>query len=143
MDPLAVVEELGSVDSWPSRVIMDMFYEEPKVRVSRRVATFMYGKAVSVSDAANLYKAYQGAWRNVSETHMYEWYMQWAKRDPSTLFYYNMKKCVMWLGRDERVEPEVTMRNFGQATSQPPVAISRRIAELRRDWSEKEEICNK
>ena len=53
MDPLAVVEEkLGSVDGWHSSVIMDMFCEKPKVRVSRRVAEFMYGNGVSVSDAA-------------------------------------------------------------------------------------------
>ena len=41
MDPLTVVEEkLGSVDSWPSCVLTDMFYEEPEVRV-RRVTAFV------------------------------------------------------------------------------------------------------
>ena len=110
MNPLAVVQEkLGSVDRWPSSVLTDMFYKEPKVSVSRRVAAFLHGNGVSVRDAAKLYKASQAAWRNVSETHMYGWYMQWAKCVPSTLFYYDMKKCVMWLGRDERVEPEVTV----------------------------------
>ena len=128
--------------TWPSSVIMDMFYEEPKVRV-RRVAAFMYGNGVSVSDAANLYKACQGAWRNVSETHMYERYMQWAKCGPCTLFYYNLKKCMMWLGRNERVEQEVTVSNFGPATSQRLATISRRIAELRRDWIKQQEIFNK
>ena len=109
MDPLAVVEELlGSVDTWPSSVLIDMFCKEPKVGVSRRVATFLHGNCVSAKDAAKLYKACQAAWRNVSEIHMYGWYMQWAKSVPSTLFYYNMKKYVMWLGRDERVEPEIT-----------------------------------
>ena len=69
MNPLALVaEKLGSVDRWSSSVITDMFYEEPKVNVSRRVAAFMYGNAVSVRDAANLYKASQTAWSNVPET---------------------------------------------------------------------------
>ena len=113
-----------------------MFYEEPKVSVSRRVAAFMYGNGVSVSGAARLYKAYQAARREVSQTHMYGWYMQWAKCGPSTLFYYNMKKCVMWLGRDERVESEIIVTNFGQARSRW-LATSRRIAELRREWSER------
>jgi hypothetical protein len=52
MDPLAVVESyVGEVERWPSRVLTDMFLEEPKVRVIRRVAAFMYGNYVTVSDA--------------------------------------------------------------------------------------------
>ena len=71
MDPLAVVEEkLYSVGSWPSSVLNDMFHEEPKVRVSRREAAFLYRNSVSVRDAAKLYKASQPAWRSVSETHV-------------------------------------------------------------------------
>jgi len=63
-----------------------------------------------------LYKTSQAAWRNVSETHMYGWYMQWDMGVPSTLFYYDMKKkCVMWLWRDDCVEPEIRVRNFGPA----------------------------
>ena len=64
MESLVVVEEqLGSVESWPTSVIMDMFHEEPKISVSRRVAAFMYVNGVSLSDAARLYKACQAAWR--------------------------------------------------------------------------------
>jgi len=49
MDPLAVVEKkLGRVDSWPSSVIMDMFCEDSKVRISR-IAAFMYGNGVRVT----------------------------------------------------------------------------------------------
>ena len=87
-------------------------------------------------DAAKLYKASQPAWMNVWETHMYGWYMQWDKALPSTLFYYDTKKkWVMWLGRDKRVEPEVTVKNFGPATSERPFTINQSIANLRRDWS--------
>ena len=71
MDPLTVVEEkLGSVDSWPSCVLTDMFYEEPNVSVSMRVAAYLYCNCVSAMDAAKLYKAFQAAWRNVSETYV-------------------------------------------------------------------------
>ena len=49
MDPLAVVEEkLDSVDPWPSSVLTDMFYKEPKVSVSRRVAAFLHGNAATL-----------------------------------------------------------------------------------------------
>jgi hypothetical protein len=71
MDPLAAVEEkLGSVDSWPSSVLTDMFQEKSKVSVSRMVAACLYGNGVSVRDAAKLYKTSQASWRNVSETHV-------------------------------------------------------------------------
>ena len=71
MDPLAAVEEkLDSVDSWPSSVLTDMFYEEPKVSVSRRVAAYSYGSGVSARDAAKLYKTSQAAWRKVSKTYV-------------------------------------------------------------------------
>ena len=114
MDPLVVVKEkLGSVDTWPSSVLTDMFYEEPKISVRRRVAAILHGNGVSVKEAAKLYKASPAAWRNVSATHMYGWYLQWSKAVPSTLFYYDIKrKCVMWLVRDKRVESEITVRNL-------------------------------
>ena len=71
LDSLAVVEEkLGRVDSWPSNALTDIFYKEPKVRVSRRDAAFLYGNGVSVRDAAKFHKASQAAWWYVSETQM-------------------------------------------------------------------------
>ena len=89
-------------------------------------------------DAAKLCKTFQAAWRNVSETHMYGWNMQRARCLPSTLFYYDMKrKYVMWLGREERVEPEISVRRFGPAASERPVMINQRIAQQRRDWIER------
>ena len=83
---------MGSVDIWPSSVLTDIFYEEHKVRASRRVASFMYGNIVSVRDVAKIYKASQAAWMNVSKTHEYGCYVHWDKRVPSTLFYYDAKK---------------------------------------------------
>ena len=44
MDSLAVVvEKLGIADTWPSCVLTGMFYEEPEVRFSKRVAAILYG----------------------------------------------------------------------------------------------------
>ena len=58
MDPLAVVEgELGSVDTWPSSLLSDVFCKEPTVSVSRRVAAFLYGNGIVAKDAAKLYWA--------------------------------------------------------------------------------------
>ena len=39
--------------------------------------------------------------------------------------------------RDERVEPEISVRKFGPAASERPVTINQRIAQLRRDWIER------
>ena len=49
------------------------------------------------------------------------------------------KKYVMWLGRDERVEPDITVTKIGPAASERPVTINQRITELRRDWIERGE----
>ena len=71
---------------------------------------------------------------------MYGWYMEWAKFLPSTLFYNDMKrKCVMWLGRDEHVLPEISVRRFGPASSERPAPINQRNPQLRRDWIERGE----
>ena len=72
MDPLAVVEgELGSVDTWPSSLLSDMFCKEPSV--GRRVASFLHGKGIS---------AKLGVPGVVEERLRH---MQWAKCLPITL----------------------------------------------------------
>ena len=62
--------------------------------------------------------------------------MQCSKGAPSTLFYFDMKKkCVMWLGSEERVEPDVTVRKFRPTKSERAFRINQRTADLRMDWS--------
>ena len=52
MDTLAVVEaHLGSVDSWPSYVLRYMFLLEPNSHAMKKVAAFIYGSNVRLSDA--------------------------------------------------------------------------------------------
>ena len=91
-----------------------------------------------MKEAAKLYKTSQAEWRNFSEAHIYGWYMQWDKVVPNTLLYYDMKKkCEMWLGRDERVETKITVSKFGPPTSERLFRINQRIAQIRRDWSDR------
>ena len=58
MDLLAVVEEqLGSIETWPTRALTNLFNREPAVSVTRRVAAFLYGSGFKLSEAVNFYKA--------------------------------------------------------------------------------------
>ena len=61
MDPLAVFDaQLGSVDSWPPYVLRLMFMLEHNSRVMKKVAAFMYGKNVRLSNAVARYKPCNG-----------------------------------------------------------------------------------
>ena len=75
MDPLAVVEaQLGSVDSWPPYVLRLVFMLEPNSRVMKKVAAFMYGNNVRLSDAVACYKACNGRHQSRVETVLRAWY---------------------------------------------------------------------
>jgi hypothetical protein len=117
MDPLSVVEEeLGSIESWPTSFITDMFYGEVKVSVKSRVAAFMYGNGVNVSDLVKLYKTFNREWRDVAETRIYGSYFMWKLWVTSrieNIFSCDMKKkCVIWLRREECVTPEIFVSDF-------------------------------
>ena len=146
MYPLAVVEkELGSIESWPSGVIMDMFDCGPTARVSRRVAAHMYGNGVNVSDVVKCYRACNNVWKAIKDTHTYSWYFNWEKGDPikcKHTFYYSMKKCVMWLRGDERVTPEIIVRDFGPARCRWPGMLVLRIEQVRVEGTEKGRVIN-
>ena len=74
MNPLAVVESyLGSVERWPSSLLMDMFTEESKARVIRRLAAFMYGNYVTVSDAVACFNACNGMNRSYVDSSLKVW----------------------------------------------------------------------
>ena len=75
MDPLAVVEaHLGSVDSWPPYVLRLMFMLEPNPHVMKKVAAFMYGNHVRLSDAVACYKACNGRHECLVESLLRAWY---------------------------------------------------------------------
>jgi len=56
--------------------------------------------------------------------------MQWAMCSPRNISYYNMK-CVMWIVKDERVELEEAVLNFGSTQSPWPTMMSQRIERMR------------
>ena len=69
MVPLAVVEaQLGSVDSCPPYVLKLMFMLEPNQRVMKKVAAFMYGNNVRLSDAVPCNNACNGRHQSLVET---------------------------------------------------------------------------
>ena len=60
-DPLSIVEaQLGSVESWQSEVLINMYMEGPRARLRKRVATFMYGNCVRVGEAVACYNVCNG-----------------------------------------------------------------------------------
>jgi len=69
MDPLAVMEaQLVIVDIWPSYVLRDMFLWERNSRVMKKVAAFMYGKSIRLSDAVACYNVCNGRHQSRVET---------------------------------------------------------------------------
>ena len=100
MDLLAVVEaQLGSVDSWPPCVLRLMFMLEPNSRVMKKVAAFMYGNNVRLSDAVACYNACNGRHQSRVETALRAWYDVWDRdvnqslRNSTTVCFRNV-----WLG---------------------------------------------
>jgi len=136
-DLLAVVEaHLGSVERWPSAVLMDMFFEELKADVIKRVASFMYGNCVSVSDAMDCYNACNvGMYRSYVDMSLKAWYhvRDRDKYQRHKVRYYSMvMKCEAWingkaLDQCEVVKPVVAVREFGPAGMHCPLLIGSKI----------------
>ena len=135
-DLLAVVEaHLGSIGSWPSDVLIDMFLKEPKSHVIKRVAAFVYGNNVRVSDAVACYKSCNGMYQSYVETSLKAWYFAWDRDDYQSHkeHYYSMemkfKACinVKALEQCEVLKPVVPVSQFGQAGTHCPLLIGRKI----------------
>jgi len=101
MDPLAVVEaQLGSVDSWPPYVLRLMFMLEPNPRVMKKVAAFMYGNNVRLSDAVACYKACNGHHQSCVEKALRAWYDVWDRdvnQRHKEQYYSMLLKCLAWI----------------------------------------------
>ena len=78
MDTLAVVAQLGSVDSWPPYVLRLMFMLEHNPHVMKKAA-FMYGNHVRLSDAVACYKACSGRHQSRVEMVLRAWYDVWDR----------------------------------------------------------------
>ena len=56
MDPLSTVENiLGSIETWPSAIIVDLFITKPCTMIVQNVAAFMYGNFIPVEKAVLFY----------------------------------------------------------------------------------------
>ena len=139
MDPLAVVEaQISGVDSWPSYVLRYMFLLEPNAHVMK-VAAFMYGNDVRLSDAMACYNACNGRRQSRVETVLRAWYFVWD-RDVNQSHkeqYYSMRlKCQAWINGKAReqyevVQPVVTISECGPAGTRYPGRIGLKIESIR------------
>ena len=141
MDPLAVVEaHLGSVDSWTPYAFRLMFMLEPNSRGMKKVAVFMYGINVRLSDAVACYNARNGRHQSRVETALRAWYDVWYRDVNQSLkeHYYSMLlKCVACINgkvRDqyEVVKTVVTLSKYGPAATRYPGRICHKIESIRR-----------
>jgi len=70
-----------------------------------------------VRDAVKLYRSSNQVFKAMAETHIYSRYFHWEKGVPikfhqRTFYYIMKKKSVMSVRRDERVTPEIIVRDF-------------------------------
>jgi hypothetical protein len=76
-----------------------MFAEEPKARVIKRVAAFMYGNYVNVNDTVACYNACNGMLRRYVDSSLKRWYQAWdTDEGQEDEKYYSMAlKRLVWL----------------------------------------------
>ena len=73
----------------------------------------MYGNGVGVSDV-KIYKACKCVEKICRDAYV-GWYFMWDMGVPSRFqntFHYDMKKCVMWFRRDDRVTLDLSVRDW-------------------------------
>ena len=131
---------LGSVERWPSSMLMDMFAEDPGVPVIKRVAAFMYGNYVTVNDAVACYNACNGMHRSYVDSSLKAWYQGWDRDENEgheERYYSMVLKCLVWINRKaldqcEVVKPAVAVSEFGLKGTPCPLLIGAMIAYIRR-----------
>ena len=80
MDPFAVVEaQLSTVDISQQYVLRIRFMLEPNSRVMKKVAAFMYGNNVRLSEDVACYNACNGCHQSRFETVLRAWYVVWDR----------------------------------------------------------------
>jgi len=139
MDPLGVIEaQLGSVDSWPPYVLRLMFMLEPNPRVMKKVAAFMYGNNVRLSDAMACYKACNGRHQSRVETVFRAWYNVWDRdvnQRHKEQYYSMLFKCLAWINgkalEQYEVMKPVILSKYGPTATRYPGRIQRMIESIR------------
>ena len=101
MDPLVVAEaQLGTMYIWPSYVLSDIFLCEPNSRVMKKVAAFVYGNSLRLSDAVASCNACNGRHQSRVETVVNTWYDVWNSNENGRHMeqYTGMSmKCLAWI----------------------------------------------
>src|SRR5215471_18551816 len=101
-NPMIEVQELiGSVECWPTYILLHMFFEEPTTRVKQNVCAFMYGNRVPVYTAAYCYAMCRGTkYEDEIVIAVSALYKTWDERPwgKHLAEYYNTRdKRVYWL----------------------------------------------
>ena len=117
-----------------------MFKLEPNPRVMRKVAAFMYGKNVRLSDAVGCYNACNVRHQSNVETELRAWYHVWnmeVNRRHMEQYYSMLLKCLARINgkaleQYEVVEPVVKFSRLGPAASDYPGLIRCKIESIRR-----------
>ena len=109
----------------------------------KKVAAFMYGNNVRLSDALGCYKACNGRHQSSVETELRAWYHVWhmeVNRRHMEQYYSMLLKCFAWINgkaveQYEVVKPVVKFSRFGPAASGYPGLIRCKIVSIRRSSS--------
>src|SRR5215469_16966707 len=101
-DPIASVEEIaGSVQEWPTYILLHLIVEHPSKRVLKQVSAFLYGNNVPLYKAIKLYIACRGQqYGDKIRKVVTRWYRTWNAYPCDIHFaeYYNTSvKRVLWL----------------------------------------------
>jgi len=149
MDPLSTVENiLGSIETWPSAVIVDLFITKPCTMSVQNVAAFMYGNCIPVEKAVDCFIACVGIESYYVSCAVKDWYTTWDNIPHKTHFakYYSMAyKRWMWLNgkfaaQNEAVYPDEddvmnSLDDFGIENAGCPLLINTTIRHIRSSTS--------
>ena len=101
MDPLSTVENiLGSIETWPSTVIVDLFITKPCTISVRNVSAFMYGTVFLWKKGVDCFVACVGIDSYYVSCAVKDWYTTWDNLPHKAHFakYYSMAyKRWIWL----------------------------------------------
>jgi len=105
---------VGDFGLWPSDVLSGLFLDLPSERTVRKVASFLYGNGVPLTNAEKLYALCNPFWNHYASTDMKVQYYLWHAGVDSTHHtkYYNTRyRQMYWIHggnctRDEPVTPK-------------------------------------
>jgi len=115
-----------------------MYTLEPNSSVMKKVAAFMYGNNVRLSDAVACYKSCNGRHQSCVETVVRAWYDAWnrdANQRHKEQYYSMLLKCLAWI-KEKAIEQYEVVRpailtKYGPDATRYPGRIRRMIESIR------------